>query len=258
MTDAFLTAGGSGIHRPLGRSQDVGADYKSKVNEHNNLTELKSVLVLGCLSEHLFLTLTERKRRCKEKRKAGSLCVHPSEERPAQPQVRGSTSIQLYWFVGSDWSLKFCFTLTGSEPNCTASSRAWWEVPRRGRSLEGKFRRKKGKPEEDHICCWLDCYCNVCNKNKTDLGSVCFKDALMILNKLFLHSMVRKGECHAEYTPSGLLLKLKKKNNMVSNGLASLKIYPKDQVHGDNSSVYFHCHIWPLEGAAHYCIVNCE
>lgn len=29
----------------------------------------------------------ERKRRCEEKRKAGSLCVHPSEEGPAQSQV---------------------------------------------------------------------------------------------------------------------------------------------------------------------------
>lgn len=44
----------------------------------------------------------------------------------------------------------------------------------------------------------------------------------MILSKLFLHSVMRKRECHAEYAPSDFLLKLKKKN-MVSNGLASLK-----------------------------------
>lgn len=88
--DAFLTAGGSGIHRPLGRRQDAGSDYKSKVNKHNNLQLKWSCLSLHCHSECLFLTLTERKRRCEEKRKGGSLRLHPSEEGPAQSQVWAS------------------------------------------------------------------------------------------------------------------------------------------------------------------------
>lgn len=47
-----------------------------------------------------------------------------------------------------------CFNVffTGSVPNCRASSRAWWEEPRRGRCLEGKCRREKGKPEKPCLC----------------------------------------------------------------------------------------------------------
>lgn len=42
-----------------------------------------------------------------------------------------------------------CFyVFTGSVPNCRASSRAWWEEPRRGRCLGGKCRRERGKPED--------------------------------------------------------------------------------------------------------------
>lgn len=59
----------------------------------------------------------------------------------------------------------FCSVFTGSGPNCTASLRAWCEEPRRGRCLERKCRRKKGKPEDQvHIeqtlnimCCDLIC-----------------------------------------------------------------------------------------------------
>ncbi len=36
---------------------------------------------------YFILNLSERKRRCEEKRKARSLRLHPSEEGPAQPQV---------------------------------------------------------------------------------------------------------------------------------------------------------------------------
>lgn len=59
-----------------------------------------------------------------------------------------------------------CFSLSpfifaGNVPSCRANSRAWWEGPRRGRCLEGKCRRERGKPKKLFLCV-MDSQCNVC------------------------------------------------------------------------------------------------
>lgn len=55
------------------------------------------------------------------------------------------------------------YRLTGSVRSCKANSRAWWEEPRRGRCLERRCRRKRGKPEELNLYHWLDLKCSVCD-----------------------------------------------------------------------------------------------
>lgn len=106
-----------------------------------------------------YVTLSERKRRCKEKRKVGSVRLHPSEKGPAQSQVL-PTALCAHNLISVFWQGKdlhklldanvcfFFFMFAGNVPNCRASSRAWWEEPRRGRCLEGKSRIERGKPEK--------------------------------------------------------------------------------------------------------------
>lgn len=47
----FFLAGGSGIHRPLGGSRDIGADYKSKVSDTVNKGTLQELLLASSSSE---------------------------------------------------------------------------------------------------------------------------------------------------------------------------------------------------------------
>lgn len=161
-----------------------------------------------------------------------------------------------HWFVGLDFSLKFCFTPTGREPNCTVSSKAWWEVSRRGRSLERKCRRKKGKPEEDDLYCLLDCFCKVCIKVRAHLDMcVCVSKILWTFTSLH-HSVGWKWEFLADYAPLALLLlKWKKKENRICTHFDMLQI---DCIHTETQQFCFHFHIWPLDVAAVLCTVNCD